>query len=70
MKEKDVVIKLIKSTIGYGPKIRNTVKALGLRKVNHTKVHKLTPQIEGMIKKVEFLLEVKELNKKEARANG
>ena len=60
MASKKVKIKLIKSPIGYNPKIRGTVRALGLRKMNHVKEHKLTPEIKGMINKVNFLLEVTE----------
>ncbi len=60
MQNKKVKIKLTKSPIGYNPKIRGTVRALGLRKMNQVKEHKLTPQIKGMINSVNFLLKVEE----------
>ncbi|MBU1076898.1 MAG: 50S ribosomal protein L30 [Spirochaetes bacterium] len=60
MAEKKVSVKLIKSPIGYNPKIRGTVRALGLRKMQQVRKHKLTPQVKGMINSVNFLLEVTE----------
>ena len=38
-----------------------TVRALGIRKVNHTVVHDDTPQIRGMINKVRHLVRVEEI---------
>ncbi|HEX6893374.1 MAG TPA: 50S ribosomal protein L30 [Chryseolinea sp.] len=38
-----------------------TIKALGLGKINRTVEHELTPQIAGMISKVNHLITVKEL---------
>ena len=51
-------IKLVKSTIGYKPKAKATIVALGLKKLNHSVVKADTPQIRGMIKKVDFLIDV------------
>ena len=51
-------IKLVKSTIGYKPKAKATIAALGLKKLNHSVVKADTPQIRGMIKKVDFLIDV------------
>lgn len=48
----------VKSTIGTIPKHRKTVRALGLRKIGHTKIHKNTPEIQGMIRVVGYLLKV------------
>jgi len=56
MSKKKVKIKLIKSPIGYNKKIRDTVRALGLKRPGQIVEKKLTPQIEGMIKKVSFML--------------
>ena len=50
-------IQLIKSPIGYKPKAKATILALGLKKLNHSVIKKDTPQIRGMIKKVEFLVQ-------------
>lgn len=60
MADKKVKIKLTKSPIGYNSRIRGTVRALGLRKMNQIREHKLTPVIQGMINKVNFLVEVVE----------
>lgn len=54
-------IKLVKSTIGRKQDQIDTVKALGLKKMNSEVVHEDTPQIRGMIGKVIHLLEVKEV---------
>ena len=40
-----------------------TILALGLKKLNHSVTKKDTPQIRGMIKKVEFLINVSEVKK-------
>jgi large subunit ribosomal protein L30 len=54
-------IKLVRSVIGCTERQRNTIAALGLKKINDTVEHKDTPQIRGMIKKVEHLVEVEVL---------
>jgi len=54
-------IKLVKSTIGRKPKHRATIQALGLRKLNQVVVKEDNPQMRGMIKQVDFLLEVEEI---------
>ncbi len=54
-------IKLVRSVIGCTERQRKTVNALGLRKINDIVEHKDTPQIRGMIKKVEHLVEVEVL---------
>lgn len=59
--EKKLKIQLIRSTIDYNKKIKATVRALGLTKLNKIKIHKDTPQIRGMINKVKFLLKVEEI---------
>ena len=56
-------IKLIKSTIGYKPKAKATIKALGLNKLNHSVIKSDTPQIRGMLNKVSFLVDVTEVKK-------
>lgn len=54
-------ITLTKSKIGRLDKHINTVKALGLRKVGHTVVKEATPAILGMVKSIDFMLDVKEV---------
>ena len=52
-----------RSTIGRKPDHRGTVRALGLKRIGHTVVHDDTPVIRGMVKKVAYLLEVREVKK-------
>ena len=56
-------IKLVKSPIGHKPKAKATLLALGLKKVNHSVVKSDTPQIRGMLEKVNFLIKVSEVKK-------
>ena len=56
-------ITLVKSTIGYKPKAKLTVAALGLKKINQCVVKSDTPQIRGMINKVNYLLKVTDVKK-------
>lgn len=53
-----VVIKLIKSPIGYEKSQRDTVVALGFKKRRRIVEHEATPQIKGMINKISHLLKV------------
>lgn len=53
-------ITLTRSLIGRSRDQRETVKALGLRKLNQTVVKEDNPAIRGMIKKVSHLVTVKE----------
>jgi len=55
-----VKITLVKSTINRSGRQKDTMKALGLRKINQSVVHELTPQIQGMINKVNHLVKVEE----------
>ncbi len=59
--EKKVRITQVRSVIGRPEKQRLTLKALGLRKINHSVEHVATPQILGMIDKVRHLVKVEEL---------
>lgn len=52
-----------KSLIGRRRDHRRTVRALGLRRINHSVVHEDTPQIRGMIHQIQYLVEVEELKK-------
>ncbi len=54
----------VKSGIGRKPEHRGTLRALGLKRIGHTVVHEDTPVIRGMVKKVAFLVEVRETSKK------
>ncbi|MCB0606523.1 MAG: 50S ribosomal protein L30 [Lewinellaceae bacterium] len=48
----------VKSTIDRPKRQKETIKALGLRKINHTVEHEATPQILGMVAKVAHLVKV------------
>ena len=51
-------VTLKNSIIGATKRQKSTVKALGLGKLNSTVVHEDTPQILGMIAKVQHLVTV------------
>ena len=48
----------VRSKIGYKPKARATLEALGLRKIHQTVELPDNPSIRGMIQKIEYLLNV------------
>lgn len=56
-----VRITQVKSLIDRSKRQKDTMKALGLRKINHCIEKENTPQIKGMIEKVKHLLIVEEL---------
>jgi large subunit ribosomal protein L30 len=51
-----------KSAIGYAQDQKDTVAALGLKKLGTSVVHDDSPAIRGMIHKVRHLVEVEELD--------
>ncbi len=55
-------IKLVKSLIGKNKKQKDTVRCLGLRKINHEVVVKDTPAQRGQIFKIQHMLEVTPIN--------
>ena len=57
---KTLKITWVKSTIGYSSRQKNTVRALGLRRLRQTVEHKDTPAIRGMLEKVAHLVSVEE----------
>ena len=56
---KKIIITQKRSIIGSSKRQKQTVKALGLTKINATVEHNATPQILGMVNKVKHLVEVK-----------
>lgn len=56
-----IKIKLIKSPIDRPERQKLTLKALGLNKLNSEKEVEATPQIRGMVRKVDHLISVEEL---------
>jgi large subunit ribosomal protein L30 len=58
--DKKLHVTLVKSPITYSKRQKNTVRALGLRRMNQTVQHNDTPVIRGMINKVRHLVAVEE----------
>ncbi len=56
-----IKITQVKSIIDRSKRQKDTIKALGLRKMNHSVEKEATPQILGMVKKVAHLIKVEEL---------
>lgn len=57
---KTLKVTWVKSAIGYSARQKNTVRALGLRRLKQTVEHEDTPVIRGMINKVSHLVSVEE----------
>jgi len=57
---KQVKITQVRSTIDQSKKQKATIEALGLRKINHSVVKTATPQIMGMIAKVQHLVKTED----------
>jgi len=53
-----IKVTLVKSGIGKNKKMRETLRGLGLTKLNKTVTLKNTPAIRGMINKVSFMVRI------------
>lgn len=53
-------ITLKKSLIGSKARHRATVRGLGLRRLNHTVEREDTPQVRGMVRSVDHLVEIED----------
>ena len=51
----------VKSGIGYKPKAKAPLEALGLKKIHQSVEHSDSPQIRGLINVIPYLLKVEEL---------
>ena len=58
---KKVRITQTRSGIGRQEGHRRTIRALGIKRHQQSVVHELTPAIEGMIKKISYMVEVEEV---------
>lgn len=58
MSNKQITVKLIRSTIACTDKQKATIKGLGLRKLHSTKTLENTPAVRGMIKSMIQWLEI------------
>ena len=55
-----IKIKQVRSAINRPARQKATIKALGLKKLNHVVEHEVTPQMMGMVKIVHYLIELVE----------
>ncbi|MDD3723923.1 MAG: 50S ribosomal protein L30 [Bacteroidales bacterium] len=51
----------VKSAIGKTLRQKQTLDSLGLGRINQSRDHELTPQINGMIEKVKHLIKIEEI---------
>ncbi len=59
---KQLQIKLVRSLIGRTESQRETVKSLGLRKMNQVVLREDSPSVRGMVNKVRHLIELTEID--------
>ena len=60
MASKQIKVTLVRSVIGTQQSHRDTVRGLGLRRINRSRVLIDTPEVRGMIRKVDYLVSVSE----------
>ena len=60
--KKNYIIKItqVKSAIGYRKRTKDTLKALGIKKLNGSVVKVASPAVKGMIASINHLLKVEE----------
>jgi large subunit ribosomal protein L30 len=56
-----IKITQVKSLIKRPQRQKDTIKALGLKRINHSVVHEVNPQIAGMVAKINHLVKVEEV---------
>ena len=59
---KKLKITQVRSALGRGAKQQGTIRALGLRKIGQTVTQSDRPEILGMVRSVEHLIEVEEID--------
>jgi large subunit ribosomal protein L30 len=59
-KAKTLKVTWVRSTIGHKAAARGTIRALGLHRLNQTVEVADTPMIRGMLRRVDFLVDVEE----------
>ena len=59
-KKKTVRVKQVRSAIGFDRRQRDTLRGLGLRRLQHEVELEDTPSVRGMIRSVIHLLEVRD----------
>lgn len=61
MAQKQIKVTLVRSAIGTRADHRATVRGLGLGRLNSSRVLNDTPEVRGMIRKVDYLVRVSEV---------
>ena len=57
-----IKITLIKTLIGEKEKARETIRSLGLKKINSSTTRELNDSLDGMLRKVGHLVKIEEVN--------
>ena len=52
----------VRSVVGSKQTHKRTVRALGLKRIRDSRVHEDTPQIRGMVQKVQHLVRAEEVD--------
>ena len=60
-KVEQIKVTQIKGLIGQKEKLKRTVEALGLKRIDHSVVHEDNPVIRGMVFKVKHLVTVEKI---------
>ncbi len=60
-KVEQIKVTQIKGLIGQKEKIKRTVEALGLKRIDHSVIHEDVPVIRGMVFKVKHLVTVEKV---------
>ena len=61
MDEKKIKITQVKSAIGYRCQAKDTLRALGIKKMNGSVIKVISPAILGMITSINHLLKVEDV---------
>lgn len=56
-----LLITWVKSSIGYNKRQKDTIRSLGLKRLNHSVLQPDSPVIRGMAKAVQHLVKVEEV---------
>ena len=59
----NIRVRLVRSPIGTTKRVRETVKGLGLGRIGSERELKRSPAVDGMIRRIPHLVEVKESNR-------
>ena len=61
MADKKIKITQIKSAIGYRQRTKDTLKALGIKKMNGVVIKENNLSVQGMVRSINHLLKVEEM---------